>query len=288
MYEFITFELKCPVCDHSLMDEKNQVDNNPSIKLNLEIDNKKGTIFLSSVYSSYNYVCNVKVPQDKIAVFSCPHCASKLVSNKNCEECEAPMIPFNLKMGGRVSICSRSGCKNHFVEFSDLEIALKNIYQEYGFRGRSYPGKPPEFDQIDLKKHKDEEKEIIETGAFLQSYCPHCKKSLIENNQLKLKVVNGKTGYLYLSPYLNVFTSKSTIFLHEKETCKDMICPHCDKSLIIKDKECDKCGSPVTKILISAHSKMIDFYVCTKKGCKWHGLNNDDYNDIMLEDSLEW
>jgi hypothetical protein len=33
---------------------------------------------------------------------------------------------------------------------------------------------------------------------------------------------------------------------------------------------------------------MIDFFICAKKGCTWHGLNKKDLDDIRLEDSVEW
>ncbi|MCK4663347.1 MAG: hypothetical protein KAT68_10810 [Bacteroidales bacterium] len=288
MYDFINLSLKCPVCGKSLMDKDHLVDNNPSIKLNIEVDNKKGTIRLSSVYGSYNYTCNIKILENTIAKFSCPHCFSEIKSEVKCTSCQAPMVPFHLDMGGKVSICSRSGCKNHFVEFDDLELALKKLYQEHGFRGRKYPERPDIFKDKPKKKETDEDQEILKSGTFLSAYCPYCKKSLIENDKLKLKIINGKTGYLYLSPYLNVFTSKSTIFLSEDETVKEVRCFHCDTNLIEKEKKCDSCGSPIAKVSISARTKMIDFYMCTKKGCKWHGLNSDDLDDIRLEDSLEW
>ena len=30
------------------------------------------------------------------------------------------------------------------------------------------------------------------------------------------------------------------------------------------------------------------FYICSRKGCTWHGLNKNDLENIRLEDSLEW
>jgi hypothetical protein len=33
---------------------------------------------------------------------------------------------------------------------------------------------------------------------------------------------------------------------------------------------------------------MIDFFVCAKKGCTWHGLSKEDLDEIRLEDSMEW
>jgi len=91
-----------------------------------------------------------------------------------------------------------------------------------------------------------------------------------------------------LSPYMNVFTSESTVYLQEDKPVTDISCPHCSTSLISVNKACEECGSPIAKIFISARTKMINFYLCSKKGCKWHGLSDEDLQDIKLEDSLEW
>jgi hypothetical protein len=105
---------------------------------------------------------------------------------------------------------------------------------------------------------------------------------------LKLRIENGESGILMLSPYLNVFTSKSTIVLPEEKTVSDLKCFHCNKTLIVEDKNCEKCGSPIAGIHVVARTKLINFYICTRKGCKWHGLNESDLYDIKLESSLEW
>ena len=39
---------------------------------------------------------------------------------------------------------------------------------------------------------------------------------------LKLKIHNGEEGFLMLSPYMNVFTSKSTIFLEERVDAQNL------------------------------------------------------------------
>lgn len=292
MYNFISLKVKCPHCNHSLMDDNKLVDHEASIKLNIKIGDKTGVINLSSIYGSYNYVCDIATPDGEIAEFYCPHCNEQVIEEENCKICDAPMIPLTLDMGGVVSICSRSGCKNHAIEFEDLSVAIKKIYQEYGFRGREYPK------DLDLRgqfpKHGvkiDEEKEIIESGTFLNSYCPHCKKSLIDHNMLKLKILDydkKESGYVMLSPYLNVYSTKSTIFLKENKPVGDIKCFHCDKSLIVEDKSCELCNSSIAKISIGARTRLIDFYICSKKGCKWHGLSKDDLYDIKLEDSMEW
>jgi len=288
MYEFVALSLKCRFCGESLMDKKVLVDNEASIKLNVEQGNKKGVIHLSSIYGSYNYTCDFEIPDGEIASFSCPHCHKEMNSKDECLACGGDMVPFYLDMGGKVSICARSGCKNHHVEFEDLSLALRKLYQEYGFRGRKYPKDERKVTEAKPEKVMTEAEEIIESGSFLQSYCPHCRKSLIENEMLKLKIVNGKEGFLLLSPYLNSFTSKSTIFLPEDKAVSDIKCFHCDRSLVVEDKTCGKCGSPISKINVSASSKLIDFYICTKKGCKWHGLSEEDLYSIKLEESDEW
>ncbi len=285
----MSLKVNCPDCGHSLMDHNQLIDNEPSIKLNIEILDKKGTINLSSIYESYNYKSDLEMVQGEVARFYCPHCEVQIVSDLDCLSCKAPMVPFYLDMGGKVSICSRTGCKDHKVEFDKLSVALSKLYQEYGFGKEK-----PDF-ETELRAHKmpetgakDEKKEIIESGAFLQAYCPLCKKTLIDNGMLTVKILNGKEGYLMLSPYLNVFSSKSTIFLPEDKTVKNVSCPHCDDSLISKSKTCGKCGSPVAKLAVGARTKLLDFYLCTKKGCKWHGLSEEDLFDIRLDDSDEW
>ncbi len=290
MYEFVALSLKCRFCGESVMDKETLVDNEPSIKLNVKHDGKTGVINLSSIYGSYNYTCDIETPKGTIAEFSCPHCEKEMNAVNECLSCGAAMVPFYLDMGGKVSICSRSGCKNHHVEFEDLSLALKKMYQEYGFRGRKYPKdeRPNKTQEVKIEKKTSEKDEIIDSGTYLQSYCPHCRKSLIENGMLKLKIINGEEGYLLLSPYLNSFTSKSTIFLPEDKAVSDIKCFHCDTSLVDNEKNCGKCNSSIAKINVSASTKLIDFYICTKKGCRWHGLSEDDLYNIKLEESDEW
>jgi len=131
-----SLRLKCPKCGHSLMDPEILIDNVPGIHLNIECRGHKGDIWLSSIYESYNYIATIDLPKNEIAKFHCPHCQEHITSKTECMSCGAFMVPFYLDMGGKVSICSRSGCKNHFVEFEDLSFALRKFYQEYGFSGQ--------------------------------------------------------------------------------------------------------------------------------------------------------
>lgn len=132
MYDFISLNVKCPLCGESLMDKDHPVDKKPGIRLLMEADGIEGEIILSSIYGSYNHVSSLNVSAGHLSKFSCPHCRKQIISNDKCKSCGAKMIPFNLEMGGKVVICSRHGCKNHFVEFEDLSSALQRLYDEYG------------------------------------------------------------------------------------------------------------------------------------------------------------
>jgi len=272
------------------MDENRPVDNCPSIKLNIAIGEDTGVIHLSSVWESYNYVCSIETPKKQIIHLSCPHCNTKIKGTTECDVCEAPMIPLALELGGDVSICSRVGCRNHFVKFVDLTFALKQLYIDAGFQGRPYVEDMSIPTRKEVPKSEEEEQiELMRSGTFLMTYCPHCKKSLIEENSIKLKVNRGdKTGYLMLSPYLNIFTSRSTIRLPEDKFIGDIKCIHCDGSLMMKEKACEECGSKTARVVVGATRRLVDFYICSKKGCTWHGLSKEDMDDIRLEESLEW
>lgn len=286
MYNFVTLQLKCPICGDSLMDESRKVDHEPSVRLILEAGDRKGVIRLSSIYGSNNYLADIPIPPGELIKLFCPACKNELPSLQACDNCEAPMPYFNLDIGGRVSICSRSGCKNHLVEFSDLSMALGMLYQDYGYTGNDYP------DDLDLRtnnvKSDEQVHEMLHSGTFMHTYCPHCQRSLIVDDMVKLKVHDGEEGYLMLSPYLNVFSNKSTLMLPEDELVKDIRCIHCDMSLIATDKQCGQCSSPAVELRVSTMSRIVHFYICSRKGCTWHGLSDDDYDHIRLEDSMEW
>jgi ssDNA-binding Zn-finger/Zn-ribbon topoisomerase 1 len=290
MFNIISLNVKCPECSAPLMDKEHSVDNEPGIKLDIKIGTKEGHIWLSSIYESYNYDSDIDIPNNQIAEFYCPHCHKRIVSEDKCLACHAPVVPFHLEDGGRVTICSRAGCKKHSVAFEDLSTALNYFYDKYTYVYADDIKFPP---HVEIKKEvteAEEDKEIIKTGSFLSSYCPHCRMSLIEDRMVKLEVENetGEKGLLMLSPYLNVFTHKSTVKLPEKHAIKSISCPHCHEKLFVTDKHCPVCNSEVAKIQVAAMTKMIDFYICAQKGCTWHGLSDDDIQSIVLEDSKDW
>jgi methionyl-tRNA synthetase len=82
------------------MEEAHKIDGYPSVKVIIEHENKKGMLYLSSLYGSYNIETDVFVPEKKLASFFCPQCQKELKSNRVCEVCQAPMVPFNFVSGG--------------------------------------------------------------------------------------------------------------------------------------------------------------------------------------------
>ena len=135
MSKKVSLNVKCPHCNKSLMDESHLINNKKSIKVLIETaDHQKGTIWLSSIYGDYNYTCDLQIPEDEVAVMSCPQCKEELNRKKvTCDVCAAPIVSFNCSVGGRVSICSRAGCRNHYVVFDNLDTAVRKFYDEYGY-----------------------------------------------------------------------------------------------------------------------------------------------------------
>ena len=131
----VSLNAKCPHCDKSLMDPDILLFEKPSMKLNIETTGERGTIRLCSIYGCYGHVSDIDIKDKEIARFFCPHCNKELISNDQCNSpnCNAPMIPLILQLGGKVFICSRKGCKNHFVAFEDLATEVRKFYHEYGF-----------------------------------------------------------------------------------------------------------------------------------------------------------
>lgn len=122
----------------------------------------------------------------------------------------------------------------------------------------------------------------------LNTYCPNCNMGLNvkekDGEWINLNAIYRKKDItLHLSPYLDVFDKKISTPIKEGSKVSDLICPHCGDSLIVEDKKCEECGSDLGKVIISAYSKLIPFYICSKNGCEWHGLTPADEAKIKLK-----
>lgn len=134
----------------------------------------------------------------------------------------------------------------------------------------------------------DQDVRYLKFKTYLNTYCPHCRNSFnVERKdvkQLEFKAIyQGNEMDLNLSPYLDVFEVETSLPIAEGDLLDDLICPHCNNSLINHDVKCGECGSEVAEVTISAMSRLISFYICTKHGCEWHGLTKKDERHIKLK-----
>ncbi|MCX6639967.1 MAG: NAD(P)H-dependent oxidoreductase subunit E [bacterium] len=114
--------VRCPRCNHSLMDSKHLIDGLPSIRVTASYDRMHGRLSLSSLYGSYNVSTEYVVPDNAIVNLFCPHCHAMFSGSSDCTICEAPLIPMIVDGGGMLQVCSRNGCKNHMLDLSGINI----------------------------------------------------------------------------------------------------------------------------------------------------------------------
>jgi glutamate synthase (NADPH/NADH) small chain len=122
----------------------------------------------------------------------------------------------------------------------------------------------------------------ILAGTELSTFCPHCHQALnvFDPSTRKMWVrlmvaANDRTGELLLTPKYDDFERQVEIELNEGQVVDDITCPHCGNSLV-QQGTCDECGAPAARLVIWANSRLVDFSICTKVGCHWHGISQAD------------
>ncbi len=114
--------LRCPRCNHTLMDTSYLIDDYPSVRLTGSFDSKHGWVRLSSLYGSHNVDAEYEIPIYSVLHIFCPHCHAELVGATNCSVCNASMVPMIIAGGGMMQICSRHGCKNHQLDVNGVNF----------------------------------------------------------------------------------------------------------------------------------------------------------------------
>ncbi len=127
--EKLVVSIKCPYCKKSLMDEETQIDGYPSVRVRIQHGNRSGSLYLSSIYGSYNIITETHIPNKEIVLFFCPECHASLLLKDSCEQCHAPLAFFKLKNGGKIQICSRRGCKYHAMDYSNISQKISAFYR---------------------------------------------------------------------------------------------------------------------------------------------------------------
>lgn len=132
MKKYISLGVKCPQCGESLMDNHHPIHGYPSIKLLIETERAKGTIWLCSIYDNYDHENDIDLREDEEVMFYCPHCQKNLMLETCCSHCKARMVGLDIIAGGKIDFCSRKGCKHHYVVFENLIDEIRSFYIEYG------------------------------------------------------------------------------------------------------------------------------------------------------------
>ena len=134
----VAINVKCPMCGADLMDHEHLVDKKPGIHLGIQVGERDGNIWLSSVFGSYKHKSDIVIEKKQIVDFFCPHCKMSIVSDSVCSKCKAPVAYLYLAKGGKVNFCTRSGCTHHSVQFEDIAAALMNFYGEFEKYGEDF------------------------------------------------------------------------------------------------------------------------------------------------------
>jgi NADH-quinone oxidoreductase subunit E len=113
-------EVSCSRCNRSLMDPEEPIDDRPSIRVTISFCDKHGWLRLSSLYGSYRIASEYEIPEETVVDFFCPNCHAELRGAGDCADCGSPMVPFIVRGGGIVQICSKRGCRAHMLDLSDV------------------------------------------------------------------------------------------------------------------------------------------------------------------------
>jgi hypothetical protein len=129
----VSLNVRCPYCQESLMDDDIHINDRPSIKIRIETDDDTSYLWLSSIYGDYSHNSPIEMKPGIEVDFYCPHCNELLNTDlQKCYLCGSSMVSFVTNVGGRVSICSRYDCENHYLVFDNIENQIMKFYTEYG------------------------------------------------------------------------------------------------------------------------------------------------------------
>ena len=258
----------CPHCLKSL-NEDNQI-----VFEVARPTGQRAKIRLSPYLNVFETSSTVYIPDgEEVEDLFCPHCRQSLkVPTELCEGCGSAVGHFLIRP---------------FQKDIDFYICLKKNCHWHGID----PDARQEM-ELEISGFKDpaDQQELLKKGTKLQSFCPTCNAGLVQNDDLTMMIEDkeGHIGPLKLSPFLNVFKSECSLFIPPGEEVADMLCPECGESFWLDDKQCGLCGSKAAKIKIKVSSFDVDFYICMRKKCNWHGLSEKDCQRIILDDSCEW
>lgn len=122
--------------------------------------------------------------------------------------------------------------------------------------------------------------------TLLSTYCPFCKNTFNTDASDKKfsffkAVYKGQELKIIRNRRLELFEIDESQPLAQDEKLDDLICLHCNQSLVKSGASCEVCGSKAAEIIISAETKLIPFCICLKNNCEWHGVSKADEKKLL-------
>ena len=127
---------------HSLISEEVYIHGEPSVKLNIKLNNCDGVLFLDSFWGShtklYSFIPNDHSKEKIIDIF-CPVCGDSLIVDEICEHenCNSKkMVQMLLPgAGNRILACARFGCPAHKLDINNVSSKVTQQVDEINFFG---------------------------------------------------------------------------------------------------------------------------------------------------------
>ena len=129
--EFLVVEeLLCPN-GHNLITDTVHIHGEPSIKLNVKLNNCDGVLFLDSFWGShtklYSFIPNNYHSVEIIDIL-CPICEKSILIREVCTEegCNSEKMVQMLLPGkkNRILACARFGCPGHRIEINNISSSI--------------------------------------------------------------------------------------------------------------------------------------------------------------------
>lgn len=133
---FISLIVKCPHCNHSLMDCSKLIRGMPSIRLFVRSGRNGGMLNICSLYGCFDKCSEINISDGEITELLCPVCKKSLQSKSVCDICGAPVFILSLETGGKLQTCSRVNCKKHKVIFEDIYKDLTRYFLIHDYSER--------------------------------------------------------------------------------------------------------------------------------------------------------
>jgi hypothetical protein len=256
-------ECFCPSCGETLVEGEH-------LKLNVErASGERGLLRLSPFLNVFECSSTIGLPEgEEVADLVCPRCGRTLkVPHRACGDCGSGAARLHVRVESeRVDffICMRKSCHWHGISEA---VRSRLILETAGFR-----------DPIN-------ETELIQTGTRLQCHCPHCKGSLVSGEDIVVAIedTHGNGGTLQLSPYLNVFRAECSLPLARGEEVAEMKCRACNASLMSATRRCQLCGARSARFRVKTAYHDVDFHICARRMCHWHGLDDESRRRVRLD-----